>query len=298
MSAVAPRTGLWRLVIAADAQSEPAFSAALEDEALALSAFEVEGSATWRIEALLPAPPGPAIEARLALAAAGLGRAAPATMLEELPETDWLAQNRRAFPAFRVARYHLRGTHITEPPPPATVPIVLDAGIAFGTGEHESTRGCLLALDRLARRRRCRRVLDLGCGSGILAIAAAKTWHTRVCAVDLDAAAVRTARDNAKDNGVGGWVSVRPGNGRTRATGGRRFDLIFANILARPLERLARALKPRLAPGGVLVLSGLLDAQAARVHRAYSRQHLVPIGRRSGQGWTTLTLRRPKNIGT
>jgi ribosomal protein L11 methyltransferase len=172
------------------------------------------------------------------------------------------------------------------------VPIRLDAGLAFGSGEHASTRGCLLALDELARRRRFRRVLDMGCGSGILAIAAAKCWPARVLAVDNDPKAVVVAQENADQNGVAGQIRVRWSEGyrspAVRSAG--PYDLIFANILADPLCDMARDLARHLAPGGTAILSGLFDRQAARVIEAHRAVGLRLRRCLQLEIWTTLVF--------
>src|SRR5215472_10749737 len=134
--------------------------------------------------------------------AAPLDRAVLAVAEELLAERDWLAENRRAFPPQHIGRFYVHGSHWREPAPPGAIAIEIDAATAFGTGEHPSTRGCLLALERLARRRRFRRPRDIGTGSGILAIAAAKLMQRRVRASDIDPGAVRVARHHARRNGV------------------------------------------------------------------------------------------------
>src|SRR5690606_26571386 len=132
------------------------------------------------------------------------------------PRVDWLAENRRAFPPLRAGRYFIYGSHYQGDAPAGARRVMLDAGIAFGSGEHATTRGCLLALDRHARRRRVRRALDLGCGSGILAIAIARSWPARVVATDIDRNAVRVATENVSRNAVGGRVRVRWSDGLSR----------------------------------------------------------------------------------
>jgi ribosomal protein L11 methyltransferase len=177
------------------------------------------------------------------------------------------------------------------------VPIELDAGLAFGSGEHATTQGCLLELDRLAGRRRFRRVLDLGCGSGILAIAAAKLGAARVIAADNDPLAVAVARENATRNRVGHRIrcltSAGYRNPLLRTFG--PYDLILANILADPLCALARECARHLAPGGIAVLSGLLDRQAARVIAPHRQarlrlRHEITIGI-----WTTLVMSKGRS---
>jgi ribosomal protein L11 methyltransferase len=177
------------------------------------------------------------------------------------------------------------------------VPIRLDAGQAFGSGEHDSTRGCLLALDRLAGRRRLKRVLDLGCGAGILAIAAAKCWPARILAADNDPIAIAVARGNAERNGVASRVRCLQSDGYDSVVLRRSgpFDLILANILAEPLCDMARATARHLAPGGTAVLSGLLDRQADAVvaaHRPWGLRLRETIGRAP---WVTLVLGRSRS---
>jgi ribosomal protein L11 methyltransferase len=176
--------------------------------------------------------------------------------------------------------------------PSGAIGIMLDAATAFGTGEHPSTRACLMALEGLAKRRRFRRPLDIGAGTGILAIAAAKLLQRPVLASDIDGGAVRVARHNIGRNGVPSMVRVRRAAGyRDRAIRKSRYDLILSNILARPLALMARDLAGALAPGGRAVLSGLLRRQEPIVlapHRGYG---IVLERRLVIDGWSTLVLR-------
>jgi len=285
--------GLWILAIELPRAAGPLFADALSDMTNGLSCFESQGGACWRIEALFDGPPErAALEARLALAAAGSGIALPASKLAPLPVRDWLALNRKQFPPVAAGRFLVYGSYHTKPLPPGAIGILLDAGLAFGSGTHETTRGCLLAIERLARRRRFRRPLDLGTGSGILAIAMAKRWRRRVLAADIDPVAVRVAQANARRNGVGPTVRTVQSTGlqaRALRRGGP-YDLITANILARPLERMARDLACALAPGGRAVLSGMLVAQQPGVLAAYRAQGLRLAGRVRLGGWATLIL--------
>ena len=273
-------------------------AAILDELAGAVAAFETrasEGSqpALWRVEAY-PAKSvlGAETEIRLALVAAGAGGRLLHIAEERLPERDWLAENRRDFPPQHIGRFFIHGSHWHEPALPSTIAIEIDAATAFGTGEHPSTRGCLLAMDRLARnRRRVHRPLDIGTGSGILAIAAAKRLHRPVIAGDIDAEAVRVARHHARRNGLTAQVRVvRAAGYRSRALRRRRYDLIFANILARPLALMARDLKRALAPGGVAVLAGLLRRQEPLVLAAHRAQRLALVRRLVIEGWSTLIL--------
>jgi ribosomal protein L11 methyltransferase len=176
--------------------------------------------------------------------------------------------------------------------PAGTIAITIDAATAFGTGEHPSTRGCLLALEALARRRRFRRPLDIGAGTGILSIAAAKLLRRRVLARDIDRNAVAVARNNIACNGVPGLVQVRQASGyRDRPLAESRYDLVLSNILARPLALMARDLSRVLAPGGRAVLSGLLRRQEPIVLAPHRGLGIVLERRFVLDGWSTVVLR-------
>lgn len=283
-----------------------AVAAALDELAGAVAAFELReaagaGAALWRVEAYPRAPVlDAALEVRLALAAAACGGRLVQIVEERLPERDWLAENRRAFPPLRIGRFLVHGSHWPasgagrggKSVPAGAIAIEIDAATAFGTGEHPSTRGCLVALDSLARRRRFQRPLDIGTGSGILAIAAAKRLRRAVLASDVDCGAVRVAAHHVRRNGLLGRVRVvcAPGY-RSRALRRSDYDLIFANILARPLAVMARDLARAIMPGGIAVLAGLLRRQEALVLAAHRAQGLALERRLVIEGWSTLILR-------
>jgi ribosomal protein L11 methyltransferase len=284
---------IWRIALPADRRSQAAFAAALEEVAESISAFEQAPGGAWRIEALTTVEPdGKAIRARLADAAEVLGTKVPEIEIGLMPKVDWLAENRRAFPPLAVGRYFVFGTHYAGAPPAGARLIRLDASIAFGSGEHATTRGCLLALDRLSRARRARRVLDVGCGSGILAIGAARSWPARVVASDIDRESVRLAAENMRRNAVADRVTVLRSDGLARVRPLRGYDVVLANILARPLCRLAGPIGRAVRQGGTVILSGLLAGQESEVRSAYRARGLrlsrrIPIG-----GWHTLVFRR------
>ena len=284
---------VWRVLARVrGADAATAVLALLDDLAGALSAFEIVEQ-EWRVEAYPPSSVlSPALVAELALAAAAAG----GTLVEigegQLPDRDWLAENQLAFPPLRVGRFFIYGSHHRGRVPAGAIGIMLDAATAFGTGEHPSTRGCLMALDRLARRHRFRRPLDVGTGTGILAVAAAKLLHRRVLASDIDRGAVRVARHNVARNGVAGLVRVRGADGyRDRAIRKLPYDLILSNILARPLALLARDLARTLMPGGRAVLSGLLRRQEPIVLAPHRGCGIVLERRLVIDGWSTLVLR-------
>ena len=230
--------------------------------------------------------------------AAGLALAGLITGLDpeierfETPADDWLARTASAFPEQLVGRrFAVRGTHLTGQAPTGRIALDLDAGVAFGSGEHGSTRGCLRALEMIAHRKP-RRILDIGTGSGILAMGAAKLLHRPVLATDIDPWSVRTARENAERNGLAPQLRVLRADGWTSPvlTRAAPYDLVFANILARPLTRMAKHLSAALAPGGTAILAGLLASQVnwvAGAHRLRLERVL-----REGQ-WACLILRKP-----
>ena len=283
---------LWQSRFLVPAAAVEAFLDALEGE-LSISAFEdPRRPDLWAIALIHQGEPDrAALLARLAPVASPW-QIALDLEIGPIPSTDWLYRTTQSFPPQRIGRFWIHGSHVTEPPPAGTVPIRLDAGQAFGSGEHESTRGCLLALDQLAGRGRLKRVLDLGCGAGILAIAAAKCWPARVLAADNDPVAVAVAADNAANNGVASRVRclVSDGYGSAVLRRSGPFDLILANILADPLCAMARATARNLAAGGAAVLSGILDRQADRVVSAH-RPWGLRLREQIDQGpWATLVL--------
>ncbi len=285
----------WIVELETSGAAAATFSAALAGLGYAVTEFETAPGGRWRVELYCAARPDhPALVAAVALAAAATGAPEPDFAVRPLPARDWLAENRASFQPLRAGRYFIHPTDFADRPPAGSISLALDAATAFGTGGHGTTRGCLMALDRLARRRKPRRILDMGCGSGILAIAAAKTWRTPVLAVDIDAEAVRVAGENARGNGVAALVRAKRANGFANTAIGRAapFDLILANILAKPLVAMAPALARCLAPGGTAVLSGLLVEQETQVLAAYRAQRLSFVRRLIVEGWCTLLLAR------
>jgi ribosomal protein L11 methyltransferase len=265
----------------------------LGDNADAVSAFETAPE-EWRVEAYPQSRlPNPELGAQLALAAAAAGGTLAEFGEESLPDRDWLAENRLSFPPLRVGRFFVYGSHHDGKVPAGAIGIAVDAATAFGTGEHPSTRGCLLALERLARRRRFYRPLDIGTGTGILSIATAKLLHRKVLAGDIDPRAICVARHNAARNGVTGLVQSRAAPGyRDRLIRKSRYDLILSNILARPLAVIAADVARRLAPNGRAVLSGLLRRQEQIVLAPHRGCGIVLDHRLVIDGWSTLVMRR------
>ncbi|TMJ57035.1 MAG: 50S ribosomal protein L11 methyltransferase, partial [Alphaproteobacteria bacterium] len=287
------RDSVWHVVATLrGAEAATAMLGLLEEAVDAVSAFETAPE-EWRVEAYPPSPVlTPDLAARLALAAAAAGGTLVEIGEEKLPARDWLAENQLAFPPLRVGRFFVYGSHYRDRVPAGAIGIQVDATTAFGTGEHPSTRACLMALESLARRHRFRCPVDIGTGTGILAVAAAKLLRCRVLASDIDRGAVRVARHNVARNGVMGTVRVRRAPGyRDRALRKSRYDLILSNILARPLALLACDLARALMPGGRAVLSGLLRRQEGVVLVPHRGCGIVLERRLVIDGWSTLILR-------
>jgi ribosomal protein L11 methyltransferase len=257
------------------------------------AAFEGDGG-RWQVAVHFAAPPDePALRALVALAAGE--KAAAALTLEPVQPTDWVKQSLSGLQPVRAGRFVVHGAHDRARVKPNDIGIQIEAALAFGTGHHGTTRGCLLALDDLAKWRRPTRVLDLGTGSGVLAIAAAKMLRARVTASDIDRAAVEAARGNARLNRAGAAITFACAAGvNARAiTRGAPYDLIFANILLGPLLRLAVPLSRLAGPSARIVLSGLLPAHANAVLAIYRAQGLMLERRFPLEGWVTLVLKRP-----
>ncbi len=276
------------------AQAVPAFEQALADACLAVGIFIADETAgTWRVEGVKPQGADGVLTAGLTMAEFATG-IAPALHRQNTDGDGWLARVYDGFPEQLIGRrFAVRGTHVTEARARGRVTLMLDAGLAFGSGEHGSTRGCLRALERVAYRRP-RAILDMGCGSGILAMGAASLLHRRVLAVDIDPWSVAVSRQNTRLNRLGSRVVCKQGNGwqAQAVRRGRVFDLVFANILARPLCLMARHLAAHLAPGGTAILAGLLETQMRAVLAAHRRQGLR-LERVLAEGnWRTVVLRK------
>lgn len=264
----------------------------LEPPPAALTIFET-GAGRWRIDAYYDG--GDADRDINGELAAVIGDGLPRFNAEDVPDLNWVALSQAALPPVVAGRFTVHGSHDRGRVPRGPNAILIDAGEAFGTAHHATTLGCLLAIDRLTRTAVFDTVLDLGCGSGVLAIAAARALpNAFVMATDLDPQSVKVAAENVRINGLANRVALAAASGVDHMwiRQSPPFDLVVANILAGPLIRLAPALSRRIAPGGVLVLSGLLSPRAAQVSAAYHSAGFILHRHDRIAGWATLTLRR------
>jgi ribosomal protein L11 methyltransferase len=260
-----------------------------EDEA-AVVAFE-RPDGRWDVAMHFAEAPDQAVVRELVSNTAG-GDIAKTIVFDTVAAKDWVTASLDDLVPVPAGRFVVHGAHDRARVPRNKLGIEIEAALAFGTGHHGTTRGCLLLLDHVLKARRPRRVLDLGTGTGVLAIAAAKALHDRVLASDIDALSVKVARENAQANGTGNRVQA------IRATGFAApdfasygpFDLVLANILANPLRQLAGPMSRHLAPSAFVILSGLLTHQATGVIAAYRGRGLVPVRHLKIEGWSSLLL--------
>ena len=261
------------------------------DPATAVCAAFEEPDKRWSVELHFAQQPD-ARPLRAMVAAASSEALARRLVVEKVPARDWVKDSLAALAPVAAGRFLVHGSHDRTRVPPNRIGIEIEAATAFGTGHHGTTRGCLLALDGLALQRRPRHILDLGTGSGVLAIAAAKLLRTPVIATDIDIHAVRAASDNARKNGVGGLVDAVQAAGLTapRIIARAPFDLVLANILLTPLQRLAAPLARSLWPHARVVLSGVLAVQAEAAISAYRSQGLMLERRIRLDEWVTLVM--------
>ncbi|RUW67602.1 MULTISPECIES: 50S ribosomal protein L11 methyltransferase [unclassified Mesorhizobium] len=270
-----------------------ALDAAFEDEGLPLAVLEVDEDRDIHEVSLYADGDVDAVEARLKDILAGLALTKPIER-ETLPEIDWMARSLEGLKPVRAGRFFVHGAHDRDRRHSGDLAIEIEAGLAFGTGHHGTTAGCLEMLEKVVRRERPRNALDLGTGSAVLAIALARLAHIPVLATDIDPVAVKVAAANARLNHVKALVETVTAPGFHHPIFGRRapFDLIVANILARPLMRLAPEMAKHIRLGGSLVLSGILDRQRDAVVSAYVGQSFRHVRTLHREGWVTIHLKR------
>jgi len=273
------------------AEAEAA-AAALEahpaTEAVTFSILEEdEDRDVWRIDAF----PNEA-EEQAAIVEVLKGYAKLRTVVEKLADADWLAMALSGLPPVRAGRFFVYGAHDKGLAPASTINLRIEAGAAFGTGHHGTTVGCLQAFHDLLKAQRFERVLDVGCGTGVLAIAAARTGSRIAVGTDIDAPSVRIANENAALNQCDARFVHASGLNDQKVRAEGPYDLVFANILAPPLVALSHDIKLALKPGGIAILSGLLRTQERRVLAAYTSKGFRLVRRLHRDAWATLVLRR------
>ncbi len=262
---------------------------AIEPAPTGVGVFEIEDdSDTWEVGGYFTDAPD---EIALALLSAAHGAAA--FVVSELPERDWVAHVRRELSPVAAGRFFVYGSHDANKVPEGSIALLIEAAMAFGTGHHGTTLGCLRALDRLIENGvEARSVADIGCGTAVLAMAAARVWPHRVIASDIDETAVEVAQANVRANGLEGRVNCVEAAGfdHPGLRGEHQFDLVFANILKGTLIELAPDMARALRPGGYAILSGILISQADEVSAVYSENGLNQVAREDIVDWSSLIL--------
>lgn len=262
-----------------------------EDMALAASAYE-DANGDWVFEATCDGEPD--LESFQQIARLTLGGSVTFDAEKIDPDIDWVARSQAGLAPVLAGGFFIHGSHDADKVPSGARPILIEAAQAFGTGHHETTTGCLIAIEQVLKTKRPRNVLDLGTGTGVLAIALAKRLRRKILATDIDPIAVRVTTENATLNGVSRHIEAvtAPGLDHTKIRRLGPFDMIVANILAGPLAQLAPEVSRAAISGAPIILSGILRRQAARVIAAYNAQDVI-LKRRLNRGdWATLILEK------
>ena len=287
----------YQTVIVIPEKAVPYFERALDPYAVALMASLIETGPDknkWKMEAIFDGKPEEnVLDVTIAIAAMSAQIDEPDWDLLPVPKKNWLRENLLEFPPLKLGRYYIYGSHIENPKiPEGMVPLQIDAATAFGSGEHATTQGCLQAFEDVLKINKPKKILDMGCGSGILSMAAAKVLGNKVQidAVDIDPESVRVTKENIKINGVEKNIKVFQSTGYANVVG--EYDLIFANILARPLMEMAPDLHKHLKVGGMAILSGFLNGQKSWVLRAHAKAGLEFVRVYKIKEWSTAIVKR------
>ncbi len=290
---------LWRIYLRVPNAQREIFENLLEPYCLALSSFEDEKSKEWKIEGLTTIElNSKSIIKKLENLASKSRISTPKIIFGLVTPKNWLTENLTDFPPIQIGRYYINGTHIQPIALGGMIQLELNSGSAFGSGEHATTEGCLRAMELLARQFNFKKILDMGCGSGILAMAASKTWRRTVIASDIDNEAIRVTIRNAKKNGLEGLIRATSGMGYSPKLVRKNapYDLILCNILANPLVRMAGDLNRHLNSNPkhqkFVILSGLLERDGNRVIAAHRAQGLHLYNKININGWIVLVMTR------
>lgn len=281
----------WALGKAAADRLYAALDRAFEDDGFPVGISEIDEDRDL-FDVSLYAPPDEATTGRIRSVVAGIAENPEIETIDG--NADWVGRSLEGLKPVRAGRFLVHGAHDRDAVRPGDISVEIEAGLAFGTGHHGTTSACLDMIAAVARRERPVNALDLGTGSGVLAIALALATHRKVLATDIDPVAVAVAGANARLNGAGGLVEAVTATGfsHPRIAAGAPFDLIVANILARPLMALAPAMGRHLTPGGSLILSGILARQRRAVIAAYGAQRFRHVRTLSREGWATIWMKR------
>lgn len=280
----------------ADAIADVLGEGAVSQAVMAGGDVALASVARVKLEAIFDGEPAMAgIKMRLAIFAAVAGIALPEPVLRPAPKLDWLKKVAEDFPPLQIGRWCVHGAYHRKAVPNRLLALQIDATSAFGTGGHPSTQGCLLMLHKMLKSGfRPRRVLDIGCGSGILSMACVKSARGHAVAVDLDPVCVDIAARNTRVNGTGGRIQVRRSRGYAAPVvrRGAPYDMILTNLFTEPLCQMARDVRAHLRPGGIAILAGILSYDAKRVIAAHRMQGLSLIEHRKNGDWSILAFRR------
>ncbi len=285
---------IWHIeFIIPDKNAIEIFTKALGDFSFSSSAFEIQNEGGWRLALYChKEPDNDQILARITFASQMANIKEPEFSTELLPQTDWVSENQKSFKPIKIKRFFIYPSHYDGIVPAGSWPMEIDASTAFGTGNHGTTEGCLLALNDLAKYKKIYRPLDIGCGTGILSMAMARAWPVNILATDIDKKAVIMTRYNIEKNKLKGRIRVELSKGFDNSIikNNGAYDLIMANILANPLRHMAKDMISNLQIGGMVILSGLLNNQESLVINAYMQQGVYLKKCYRLNGWSTLVM--------
>lgn len=282
----------WDMMFYVPESAVPVFEMALEGLASALLTRLIETGehqGMWEIQAIYEEKPDfDEVANAMKFAADTMKINVPSYQIRQMPAKNWLKESLISFPPVTIGKYYIYGSHIKDAPPKDKISLKIDAATAFGSGEHQTTQGCLTALEELTVEPV--KVLDVGCGSGILAMAYAKTFNKPVDAVDIDPESVLVTTNSARVNGVDHLLRVWESDGYKSVQ--ERYDLVFCNILANPLIAMAKDLKAHLNSAGIAILSGFIYDQEDDVLKAHTDIGLKFVKRYRINGWSTLVVKK------